>query len=235
MMGGAGLLSFAGTFVLAWFTTPAAPSRSEQLESPTAAIQEDSGIPGPGAAVTGAVGPLDHKLKKAMTEKQLKTLVYEIRENIKEYHDRLGELQLREQRLQTTHDTLKQDIEKLENLRIELASMVARLKSEQENLAQQRVEIIQTERANLMSIAAAYDKMEADSASKILASMCTSKGSQGPAKQYGGEGSNMNDAVKILYYMREATKAEVLAELVSIDSKLAAILVQQLKRIVVQK
>jgi septal ring factor EnvC (AmiA/AmiB activator) len=185
--------------------------------------------------MAGAGGPIDQKLKKALTEKQLKSLVYEIRENIKEYNDRLADLKLREERLETAHSGLKEDIKKLSNLQVETTSMVARLKQEQDNLAKQKVEVAKTEQTNLMSIAAAYDKMDATSAGKILVNMCVSKGSQASDKRFGGQGSNMDDAVKILYYMTERTKAKVLAGLVGIEPELTAVLVQQLKRIVEQK
>lgn len=41
----------------------------------------------------------------------------------------------------------------------------------------------------------------------------------------------MDDAVKILYYMSERTKAKVLAEVVTTQPQLAAILVQRLKQV----
>jgi hypothetical protein len=235
MTAGAGLLSFAGFFVLAWLMAPVGSSQIEPLESPAETVGQTPGIPEPAASMAGAAGPIDQKLKKALTEKQLKSLVYEIRENIKEYNNRLADLKLREERLQTAHGSLKEDIQKLSNLRVETASMVARLKQEQDNLAKQRVEVAQTEKANLMSIAAAYDKMDPTSAGKILVNMCVSKGSQVSDKRFGGQGSNMDDAVKILYYMTERTKAKLLAGLVGIEPELTAVLVQQLKRIVEQK
>jgi hypothetical protein len=235
MTAGVGLLSFAGTFVLAWLT---APGGSSQIEPGAPSAETDGqtpGIPEPGLSMADATGPIDQKLKKALTEKQLKNLVYEIRENIKEYNDRLADLKLREERLETAHSGLKEDIKKLSNLQVETTSMVARLKQEQDNLAKQKVEVAKTEQTNLMSIAAAYDKMDATSAGKILVNMCVSKGSQASDKRFGGQGSNMDDAVKILYYMTERTKAKVLAGLVGIEPELTAVLVQQLKRIVEQK
>jgi flagellar motility protein MotE (MotC chaperone) len=42
----------------------------------------------------------------------------------------------------------------------------------------------------------------------------------------------MDDAVKILHYMTERTKAKVLAELVTSEPKLAAVLCEKLKQVV---
>ncbi len=50
---------------------------------------------------------------------------------MQDYDKKLDNLKVREQRLQLTQDILKQDIEKLNNLQIELASMTANIKSEQ--------------------------------------------------------------------------------------------------------
>lgn len=232
---GAGLLSFAGAFALAWLTAPGPSGQSEQPEGSTEAIGEGPGLLMTGSEMPGAPGPVDEKLKKAMTEKQLKGLVYEIRETIDEYNSKLQALEVREQRLETAHASLKQDIEKLDNLRVELASMVGRLKSEQDKLDKQRIEVAQTEKANLLSLAAAYDKMDATSASKILVNMCISKVDQDSRVHVGGPGSNMDDAVKILSYMTDRTKAKLLAELVSLEPALAAVLCQRLKRIVEQE
>jgi flagellar motility protein MotE (MotC chaperone) len=49
------------------------------------------------------------------------------------------------------------------------------------------------------------------------------------------EGGAIDDAVKILFYMTERTKAKLLAEMVTSEPKLAAILCQRLKRIVEQE
>ncbi len=89
-------------------------------------------------------------------------------------------------------------------------------------LLKTRIEIEQSEKQNLMLIAATYDKMNASNAGEIFTNM--SKISE--------PGSNgIRDVVKILYYMNERTKAKVLGELVSIEPKLAAVLSQELKKI----
>jgi len=220
------VVSFAGTFVLGWLTKKAAPqSQKTEVEQSTLAGQEtELKLPQPEAGTTSGIGADESKMKKAMTVKQLKTLVYEVREKIQEYNSRLRSVELREQRFQMARDMLEEDIEKLNNLRIELASMVARLKSERDKLLKSRVEITQAEKNNLISIAATYDRMDATSASQILTNMTQ--------MQTGSRGSNLDDAVKILHYMSERTKAKLLAELVNSKPKLAAILCRRLKEII---
>jgi flagellar motility protein MotE (MotC chaperone) len=215
-----GLVSFAGAFAFAWFTKKTAPaSQGGELN-----VARGEDLLQPEATITGPSGAVGDKMNKAMMEKQLKSLIYNIQEKMQAYNDKLQNLHVREQRLQTAHSLIKKDLEELNNLRIELASTVASLKSERDKLLKSRVEIAQTEKANLMSIAATYDKMKPIPASKILANI---------SRTQDGKGSyNLDDAVKILHYMTERTKAKLLAELVTSEPKLAAALTQKLKQIV---
>jgi len=220
----AGLVSFTGMFVLAWLTTKTPIYQNIDANQPTLAAGSNEVLHLP--QVAGTIGA-DGKAAKNMTEQQLKSLVYEVREKIQEYDSKLKDIELREQRLQTAHNTLKEDIENLNNMRVELASIVANLKSERDKLLKTRVEIEQAEKANLMSVAAAYDKMDAASASKILSSMSTNQTEDGTATGSSG----FDDAVKILHYMTERTTAKVLAEMVNSEPKLAAAICQRLKKI----
>lgn len=226
----AGLVSFAGTFVYAWLTKPPSAGPLNEPNQPTLAGGEtELELPRPKASPVRTVGVGAGEMKRAMTEEQLKNLVYEVREKIQEYNNKLQALEVQEQRLQGAQDVLKKDIENLNNLRIELASIIANLKSERDKLLKSRVEIAQTEKANLVSIAATYDKMDASSASKILTDMCASQMQSGKVDS---RSSSFDDAVKILHYMAERTKAKLLAELATSEPRLAAVLCQRLKQIV---
>jgi DNA-binding helix-hairpin-helix protein with protein kinase domain len=234
MMAVAGLVSFGGAFGFAWFTrkAPLSESPAEQGSNEAAfANRATLELPEPEAGAVGVIGAGESGTKRVVSEQQLKSLVHEVRESIRRYNGKLQDLESWEQRLRMAQDTLKEDIENLNNLQVELASMTAALKSEREKLLQTRVEIAAAEKANLMSLAAAYDKMDASSASKILVRMCI----RGEEKSSGDQSGQMHDAVKILYYMGERTKANLLTELVGSEPKLAAILCRSLKRIVEEK
>lgn len=132
-----------------------------------------------------------------------------------------------------TQDVLKEDIENLNTLRIELTSIIANLKSERDKLLKSRLEIGQTEKTNLVSIAATYDKMDVTGASKIFTNMCAAQDtSEIQAIEADNVSSSFDDAVKILHYMTERTKAKLLAELATSEPALAAALCQRLKQIV---
>jgi flagellar motility protein MotE (MotC chaperone) len=144
---------------------------------------------------------------------------------MREYENKFDALELREQRLKVAQEVAKQDIDKLDNLRIDIASMIARLKEQQDKLLKVRVEIAEVEKANLISVAATYDKMDPASASRILTTMSKT------SRQTPGQDTGLDEAVKILYYMTERTKAKLLAELVSSEPALAATLCQRLKQV----
>ena len=132
-----------------------------------------------------------------------------------------------------TQDVLKEDIESLNSLRIELASTIANLKSERDKLLKSRLKIDQTEKINLVSIAASYDKMDVTGASKILTNLCGMQNTgEMQSVEAGNASSSFDDAVKILHYMTDRTKAKLLAELATAEPSLAAALCQRLKQIV---
>ncbi len=226
----AGLVSFAGAFALGWFTAPS-PSGDpgDSIQSGIVSVGALPEIPRPVAVTAGVIDATDDSGRKAMTEKQLRNLVFEVREKVQEYDDKLQNLTVREQRLQRTQDTLKEDIQNLKNLQIELATIVVDIKSERDKLLKTRLEVTQTEKANLELIAATYDKMDATSASKIFVSLCTSQTQPG---KIDSQSRGFDEAVKILYYMTERTTAKLLAEITTAEPKLAASLTQRLKQII---
>jgi len=218
----AGLISFAGAFVLARLIKPSSNRPIAEATQPRPASEEETvlKLAQPQMPTTGTVGAIDSKMKRAMTEEQLKSLVYEVREKIQEYNSKLDGLKVSEQRLQVAGDTLKKDTEELDNLRIELASTVAHLRSERDKLLKSRVEIAKKEKSNLISIAATYDKMAPEAAGKILTNMSQA------------QNDSADDAVKIFYYMSERTRAKVLASIAEAEPALSAFFCQKLKQII---
>ncbi|MFC1635132.1 hypothetical protein ACFL5Z_09840 [Planctomycetota bacterium] len=227
----AGLLTFAGAFVFAWLTHSPPESPSDQPEEPAISdSQSEQAFPQPETAETDSVAQAFVPMRKAMTEQQLKDLIQSIRGKMREYEKKMQDLGIQERRLQVAQDVLKEDIENLSSLRIELASTIAKLKNERDMLQRSRLEIDNSERVNLVSIAATYDKMDSSSAGTIMTNMC--KVEQAQDIEAGRAYSSFDDAVKILYYMTERTKAKLLAELATTEPALAASLCNRLKKIV---
>ena len=235
LTGAAGLVSFAGAFVFAWLSNPteAGGPGGTGRQPETVADKPLAGSSGPQTMTPSVAGAPPGSMKKALTEQQLKSLVQDVRQKMREYEDRLQAIAMRERRLQVAQNVLKEDIENLDDLRVEVASAITSLKSERDQLLKSRLEIDQKEKANLVTIAASYDKMDVQGAGKILTSMCKPEDSAQPdSLGVGGKSSSYDDAVKILHYMSERTKAKLLAELATSEPALAASLCQRLKLIV---
>ena len=233
---GLGLVSFAGAFATGWFTSPKAAAGATPNVAgvaPSPPVSEDPAVatdpsvqtPSPVLAPTLTLPTGQAPAARTLTEEQLKELISEVRDKIQQYDRKLKELEKEKERLQIAQQTLKKDIETLNNLRVDLAASVADIKNERDLLTKTRVAIAASERASLVAIAAAYDKMDPVGASQILVNMAT-----GPAKN-GAAAANMDDAVKILFFMQDRTKAKVLAELVAQEPTLAALLCQKLKQV----
>jgi len=231
---GFGLLSFAGAFTFAWFGKPPQVSSTNEPEQPTKTTAEiDFKLQQSKMNTNKVMDTVSGNRTKSMTEQQLKNLIHDLRKKMQDYDNNLQTLKVEEQRLQAAQDVLREDLEKLHNLQIELASITANLKSERDRLLKSRIEIDKNEQTNMASIAAFYDKMDASSASKIIKNMCSQDESKtGQNKQVDSVSGSFDDAVKILYYMTERTKAKLLAELATSEPKLAAVLSRKLKKIV---
>lgn len=221
IMSGLGALGFGGMFALAWFTTPHAKAdlSSEVLAAALAQASADTAE----SEVRQVLDAASPKLN--ITERQLRTLIQDVRDKISDYNEKFDDLESREKRLQIAKDTLRQDIQEMEQLRVELAAAISSLRDQQEKLLSTQVEIDKVEQENLVSIAAAYDKMDAQSAGIILMNMVKNQGS----------GNSADDAVKILYYMTERTKAKVLASVAEAEPAVSAYFCQKLKKMVTKE
>ncbi|HAL44831.1 MAG: hypothetical protein A2Y12_07975 [Planctomycetes bacterium GWF2_42_9] len=219
-----GLMCFGGTFFLGMKTNKVSAAATANTEPNAETLAEQLKLSSPKIAAPVDGEDVMNSKRRELTEKQLKDLIYEVREKINEYDFKLKELELREKNLQTAKDTLKRDIDELDNLRIELTSTVSAIKTEQDKLQNTMIQINTVEENNLKSIAASYDKMDAAQAGKILANM----------NQTSKNGS-ADDAIKILYYMSERTKAKVLATIAETEPAISANFCQRLKKISIKE
>ena len=206
-----GIVSFGGAFTVAWFTerSPAIQVSPDQTMSDT---ESEAGTEGDTRIDEASAGTGLNVTN--LTQAQLKSLIFEVREKIQDYKKRLKDLEVREQRLNIARDMMNEDIKELSEL-----TAVAGLKSERDKLEQSRVLIESQEKVNLMQISATYDKMDATSAGKILMNMSQNR-----------NGSS-EDAVKILYYMQERNKAKVLASIAETEPAISAYYCSELKQI----
>jgi hypothetical protein len=222
MLAVAGLLSFSISFAVMWFITPVEPT-AETAEGDATVNPSQEGMPA--LSLSGiSEESKAAEISKGLSEKQLENLIYEVRNKIQLYKDKMKAIELQEERIQIAEATLLEDVEKLNKLRAELSVIVANIKSEQDKLQKSMVEIASTETANLRAIASTYNRMDPTSASNILLNMSRMQTVNGQ--------TGLEDVVKIIHYMEDRNKANLLAELSNSEPQLAAHLCQKLKKIV---
>ncbi len=213
-----GIISFSGTFLAAWLT--------DKSVTGTATGPQQTSIPSdPQASAIPGLSIPSGSPKLTMAESELRSLIFDLREKSNEYNQKFEALDTEKLQLETLHEQIATDIEKLLELQVELAQTVSKIKAEQKQLETTRIRIQEEENGNLRSIAATYDKMEAVASSKILLNM-TQASSNVP-----GDYESLENAIKILYFMGDRTKAELLAEMARTQPQLAALFTNKLKEI----
>lgn len=155
--------------------------------------------------------------QRSMTEKQLKTLIYDLRDKMTQVKSREKGIEAREERLKLTMEELNSNLDDLNDLRVKLTSTVTSLQQQKDALESTIVKIDATEKKNIQKTAVIYDKMQASSAGEIMINMATN--------------NQLDFAVKILYYMSERTSAKLLAEIGKKEPTLAAMISNQLRMI----
>lgn len=220
-----GLVSFVGMFVPTWIVrkkTQKAPELAAQTQTTDEATAEtESSTDSQTASSSSSSLFTVAKPQRSITEEQFKNYVFDLREQMEQYKEKMNLLKTKEQQIELIQQTLNDDIKELEDLRVKLASTVVKLKAEREKLKNSQLEISGIEKSNLRAIAATYNVMDASSASRIMTNMCMT---QTGAKNTDG----LDGAVKILKYMEDRALAKVLAEMS--NSELAAVITNRLKQ-----
>ena len=198
------IMGLAVGFVASTLTKDSDQASPGQTETVAAAQKKIIQLP-PGASDLVAIQP---------KESTLNELVKELRYKIEQCKKRQSELEKHEKRKAMAEAALKDDAEKLENLRMQLVMPLTRLQDKIAELERTRIRISTQEKSEIQKTAAIYEKMDAASSSQILVEMCS---------------NNEEDAVKIIYYMSERSAAKCLAEISNSDKVLAAKLSQKIK------
>jgi flagellar motility protein MotE (MotC chaperone) len=152
-----------------------------------------------------------------LSENQLKTLIYDLRQKIEDTKNRQKEIEQDAERIIITRQTLAGEIEQLNQLRENLNQTLLTLQEKECSIRDSLTEIEAVEKANLVKIAATYDKMDPTQSAKILTTMVSN--------------NQIKDAVKILYYMSERSAGKLLGEIGTTRPETASTLSLLLKQI----
>lgn len=209
-----GILCFAAAFGISWHLKKKQAANLPQPDAASAG-EKPPAAPQTGPSYLQAASFEDSSL--GLSERQLQSLIEDIRARMQEYRSKEQELAQEEQRIQMTHQTLQEEIDRLNHLRAKLAVLAQEVEEKQQQLQNSLLQIETLEQANFQRLAATYDKMDTTQAARILGTMAA--------------GPQSADAIKILYYMSERTTAKVLGEIGSSQPELAAMINLKLKRI----
>ncbi len=217
-----GTVTFGGTFAMTLVVKkmrPAAASAQPANMQPDSQEGQVAGQDGgesplylPNSIVSG---PGDRV--RGFKEKELESLIFDVREKMKGYKLKDMEISEQEDRLQIARAVLQEDIDRLSSLNSQLSLTLADLKRREEQLLKSRIMINTLEKANMERLAATYDKMDSAQAGKILITMMTN--------------NQLEDAVKILYYMSERQAGGLLGEIADTKPEFAGKLTQELKKV----
>jgi hypothetical protein len=154
--------------------------------------------------------------RKALPEQdKIEQLTKDLRARIVEYERKEHKFVEREKRLVVAEENLVHRAKELETLRLQMVGPLTRLKDAMAELDRARVAVNKQEKANLLRIAATFEKMDPTRGGGILSGMAANE--------------QTDDVAKILFYMSERGSAKMLAEIT--DKALAAKLTGMMQKI----
>lgn len=216
----AGLLSFTASFGVNWFKRQKAAAAAVLPPASTVSNAVSGTVSEHETAIQPFAGEYqseNESRQMGLSERQLQHLIYDIREKMRDYNARERELDEEAKRIEIARKSLQDDIEELNELRTKLDLTLTAMKEKEEQIQRSIIEIEEIERANLQRLAATYDKMDAAQAGRIMVSMAAN--------------NQLQDVVKILYYMNERNAGKLLGEIGSTRPEVAGVLSLQLKRV----
>lgn len=216
---GAGMVSFAGSFGVSWLV-----KKNQSRQAIQQAVSETQVSPDSAARAAGGETEAASLFDNAggdslvgMSEKQLQSLILEVRTRLQDYRAKEKHLQEETQRVEIARQGLQEEVDRLHALRDRIASAIQQLERQEKQLRESIVTVGELEKTNFQHLASTYDKMDSVNAGRILMTMAS--------------GPQVQDAVKILYYMNERTAAKVLGEISTSRPEAAAMLSLHLKRV----
>jgi len=214
----AGLLSFASTFTVSWVikkkkVAAMAAQQAQKAESQQVASNPQGNFFDSASLMAQAENLND----TGISERQLQHLIHDIRNKLKDHQDRQKALDTEAERIEISRQSMQEDIDRLNNLQNKLNVTLAEIHQKEAALKNSLTEIDALEKNNFQRLASTYEKMDATKAGVIMTTMAT--------------GNQLQDSVKILYYMNERTAGKLLAEIGTKQPELASVICMKLKHV----
>lgn len=214
----AGLLSFASTFTVSSIIKKKKASaivaqQAQKAEPPRAASDSQDDFFDSASLTAQAENPND----SGISERQLQHLIHDIRNKLKDNRDRQKALDTEAERIEISRQSMQEDIDRLNDLQNKLNLTLAEIHQKEAALKDSLTEIDVLEKNNFQRLASTYEKMDTTQAGRIMTTMAT--------------GNQLQDSVKILYYMNERMAGKLLAEIATQKPELASAICMQLKHV----
>lgn len=209
----AGLLSFASTFTVSWVikkkkVAAVIAQQAQKTESQQATSETPDDF-------FGTVSLTTEANSSGISERQLQHLISDIRNKIKDHRDRQKALDTQADRIEISRLSMQEDIDRLNELQSKLNLTLAKIHQKEAALKNTLTEIGTLEKNNFQRLASTYEKMDTTQAGRIMTTMATS--------------NQLQDSVKILYYMNERMAGKLLAEIATKKPELASLICMKLK------
>lgn len=214
----AGLFSFASTFTVNWVIKKKKAAVTVAQQAQEASSQRaDSGTQGDFFDSMSLAAEATNPNDSGISERQLQHLIYDIRSKLKDHRDRQKALDTEAERIEISRLSMQEDIDRLNELQNKLNLTLAEIHQKETALKNTLTEIDALEKDNFQRLASTYEKMDATKAGLIMTTMAAS--------------NQLQDSVKILYYMNERMAGKLLAEIATKKPELASLICMQLKHV----
>jgi len=214
----AGLLSFTSTFTVSWVikkkkNAAAVAQQAQEGHSQRA----DSDVQGDFFDSMFLAAKAANPNDSGISERQLQHLITNIRSKLKDHRDRQRTMDTQAKRIEISRLSMQEDIDRLNELQSKLNLTLAQIHQKEAALKDTLTEIDALEKNNFQRLASTYEKMDTTQAGRIMTTMATS--------------NQLQDSVKILYYMNERMAGKLLAEIATKKPELASLICMQLKHV----
>lgn len=215
----AGLSSFIAAFGTSWYFNKkkAQAQVAKEVQAQPQNTKQPVASPQSGASSLELSADATQTASMGMSERQLQNLIHDVRTKLKDYQERETQLEQEAARIEMSRQALQQDIDRLNAMRDKVNASISEIQQKETELQRSVVEIDALEKTNFQRLASTYEKMDAAQAGKIMVTMAAS--------------NQLQDAVKILYYMTDRASGKLLSEIATAKPELATVICGQLKRI----
>ena len=222
--------SLGGGFLMATFFPPAPSAEPNQTTAQNAAEQ----LPELGLGAARTVSSEVQQQRKATQTKltqELNDVMRDMNTKRLEFENKTRDLGKEEERIAQVREAAQEDIQRLDEMAMDIANLVINLKKEIKSLEDSKIRVQKEERENLKVMAAVMGKMKPDNAADMLADM-----SIRPADPGEGSRPGIEEAALYIFLMDPKQQTKVFDAMIkSKNQALAARLMKTVKFIALEQ